>query len=73
MKARGIFERPMSSPSIVVVKIGGGYVKAILEYRNGQEMIFGQDLEELLVRLQRRAKFLPVDPQNVLQALEIHP
>ena len=59
----------MSRRTILVVRMGGGYFKAIL--LNGQETVYGRDLTELIGRLKHRAQLLPVPPQYVGTALEI--
>jgi hypothetical protein len=53
---------------IVVVRMGGGYWRALL--RNG-EQVYGCDLSELIGRLKTRASVLPVPPKYVGEALEI--
>ena len=52
---------------IPVLKIGGGYLKAIL--LNGQETVFGCDMKELLGRLKFRAGLLGVQPHRIEHAL----
>jgi len=61
----------MRSFRIPVVKIGGGYLKAIL--LNGQETVFGRDLQELIGGLKFRtgAGVVRVLPQNIAQALDV--
>jgi len=54
---------------IPVVKIGGGYLKAIL--LNGQETIWGRDERELAGRLKRRPEVLGVLPRYIEQALDV--
>jgi hypothetical protein len=70
MKARGIFEGPMSSFRIYVKKIGSGFFKGILDLGGRQETVFGGDEEEVLCRLKRRAALLRVPPEDVERALE---
>jgi hypothetical protein len=60
----------MDASRVLVVKMGGGYFKAIL--LNGEETVFGRDLGELIGRLKLRAQLLPVPPKYVAWALEIH-
>jgi hypothetical protein len=59
----------MPALRILVVKMGGGYVKAIL--LNREETVFGRNLGELIGRLKLRAQLLPVPPKYVAQALDI--
>jgi hypothetical protein len=55
---------------IPVVRIGGGYLKAILV--NGQEIVFGRDEKELIGRLKFRTGMLGMHAhQLVEQALDI--
>jgi hypothetical protein len=54
---------------IPVVKMGGGYLKAIL--LNGHETVFGCGVKELIGRLKMRAGVLPVRPERIEQSLEI--
>jgi hypothetical protein len=59
----------MDSFTIPVVKIGGGYLKAIL--LNGQETAWSRDERELAGRLKCRPDVLGVDPKDLEQALDI--
>jgi hypothetical protein len=59
----------MSPHKILVVRMGGGYWRAILRF--GEEVVFGADLGELIGRLKTRASVLPVPPKYVGEALEI--
>jgi hypothetical protein len=59
----------MDELRIPVVKMGGGYVKAILS--NGEETVFGRDLGDLIGRLKLRAQLLPVPPKYVAEVLDI--
>jgi hypothetical protein len=59
----------MGSLKILVLRMGGGYWRAIL--LNGQETVFGRDLEELIGRLKHRPSALPVPAQYVGEALHI--
>jgi hypothetical protein len=59
----------MDVPRILVGKMDGGYVKAIV--MNGEETIFGRDVGELIGRLKLRAQLLPMPPRYVAQALDI--
>lgn len=59
----------MDSLRILVVKMGGGYLKAIL--MNGQETVFGSDEKELAGRLKRRTDGLRVHSHRVELALDI--
>jgi hypothetical protein len=63
-------KRPMSSVRIVVIKMGSGYLKGILELGNRQETVFGCDEEQLIERLKRRAILLRVPPKEIAWALE---
>lgn len=54
---------------ILVVRMGGGYWRAIL--RDGEEVVFGADLHELIGRLKTRASVIPVPSKYVGEALEI--
>jgi hypothetical protein len=54
---------------IPVVKIGGGYLKAIL--LNGQETVWGRDERELAGRLKRRPEAVEMQPRYIEQALDI--
>jgi hypothetical protein len=49
---------------ILAVKMGGGYVRALL--LNGQETVFGRDERELLGRLKVRTKELRMHPDWAL-------
>ena len=54
---------------IPVLKMGGGYLRAIL--RNGRETVFGRDERELIGRLKRRPEVVGVLPRYIEHALEI--
>jgi hypothetical protein len=49
--------------------MGGGFWRAIL--RDGDEVVFGRDLEELIARLRTRSSVLPVPAKYVTAVLEI--
>jgi hypothetical protein len=53
---------------ILVVKMGGGYLKALLP---NAETVFGADIRELIGRLKFRAPAIGVQPQNIPQILDI--
>ncbi len=59
----------MNPLRIMVMKMGGGYFKAIL--LNGEETVFGRDLKELIGRLKTRPQVLPVHPRYIGSALDI--
>jgi hypothetical protein len=59
----------MDAVRIPVVKIGGGYLKAIL--LNGQETVFGCDVKELVGRLRLRTGVVRVPSHQIPQALDI--
>jgi hypothetical protein len=59
----------MPSPRILVLKMGGGFFKAILD--NGRQTVFGRDIGELIGRLRTQAQLLPVHPKYVAEVLEI--
>jgi hypothetical protein len=60
----------MDALRIPVVKIDGGYLKAIL--LNGQEIVFGRDEKELIGRLKFRTGMLGAHAHQVVeQALDI--
>jgi hypothetical protein len=58
----------MRSFRILVLKMGGGYLRAIL--LNGQETVFGRDVGELIGRLKRRAGELRMHHRDIEQALD---
>ncbi len=60
----------MRALRIPVLKIGGGYLKAIL--LNGQETVLGRDEKELVGRLKFRTAVLGVHAHQIVeQALDI--
>ena len=59
----------MNGLRIPLVKIGGGYLKAIL--LNGQEAIFGRDEKELVGRLKFRTALAGIHSHLIERALEI--
>jgi hypothetical protein len=60
--------RELSAVRIPVVKMGGGYLKAIL--LNGQETVFGRDEKELAGRLKLRTDGYRVHPQRIELAMD---
>jgi hypothetical protein len=60
----------MDALRIPVLKLGGGYLKAIL--LNGQETVFGRDEKELVGRLKFRTGLLRVHAHQIVeQALDV--
>ncbi len=59
----------MDGLRIPVVKIGGGYLKAIL--LNGEETVFGRDEKELVGRLKFRTALAGVHSHLIERALDI--
>jgi hypothetical protein len=59
----------MDTFRIPVVKIGGGYPKAILP--KGQETVWGRDEKELAGRLKGRTDVSHVHPRLIEQALNL--
>ncbi len=54
---------------IPVVRIGGGYLKAIL--LNGKETVCGRDLQKLAGRLKRLPDVSRMFPRRIEQALDL--
>jgi hypothetical protein len=61
--------RKMSACKILVVKLRGGYLRGIL--MKGKETVFGRDELEIIGRLKRRPKAVPVLPRDIGHALDI--
>ena len=59
----------MDALRIPVLKIGGGYLKAIL--LNGEETVFGRDEKELVGRLKFRTALAGVHSHRIEQALDV--
>jgi hypothetical protein len=59
----------MSAFKILVVRMGGGYLKAIL--LDGQETVWGRDEQELAGRLKRRPDVSRMLPRRIEQALDL--
>jgi hypothetical protein len=59
----------MDALRIPVLKIGGGYLKAIL--LNGDESVFGRDEKELVGRLKFRTAVLGIHASRIEQALDV--
>jgi hypothetical protein len=60
----------MDALRIPVVKIGGGYLRALL--LNGQETVFGCNERELIGRLKLRTRELRLNPQRLDLALDVN-
>jgi hypothetical protein len=59
----------MDGLRILVVRMGGGYLKAIL--LNGEETVWGRGLQELAGRLKRLLDVSRMLPRRIEQALDL--